>query len=118
MNIPKSYCYSIWVVSLSILLSIGIFIFNYEGPLEQIEMGSVDVKQGDSLRSVCAKIDYALKSDGSSWNIAIGSNVLERRSNSTFGGGGNALVVASIARNFKCKYIIIKSERYILIIAK
>jgi hypothetical protein len=107
--------------SIAIIFIISFFyclywFFAFEGPLEQLKMGYVNVEKNEDITSACSRIESAINQYGGDWRIAIDIRVMGRKSMSRVGGGGNAIAVWTIIKQFNCECIVMKQEKAILIV--
>lgn len=92
-----------------------VWLFNYESPLESITMKMVSVKKGETLDSVCCKMREAIEPG---WDIVLDDRLRDRISGEYFGGGGDAVIVEMVAKEFSCECRIIKDKHKIVLFLK
>jgi hypothetical protein len=74
--------------------------FYHKGPLESTPMGSVYIEKGETLLSACERLEAEIKAKGGNWVVVVDSRIADKKSPSYCGGGGSALVVFSVRKNY------------------
>lgn len=103
------------IIAIFVALVAVILMINLEDDLEKIKIGDIGVSKGQSLRITTNKMNSSLISLGEPWRVIISTDVADKKAPSNFGGGGNGYLIARIARQFGCKFILIKEDNLIII---
>ena len=91
------------------------FVFTYEGPLERQKIGIINVRAGALLESVVYDINLELKRNGSTWSVVLDEQIADYASRRNFGGGGNAVFLQPLAREFNCNILVLKDDEIVLL---
>ena len=95
------------------LVITGLYILGHiPNTLDHVRMDQVNVVPGDSLISVCLRIETSIRLCGDPWTVAVGANISDRVSHSSFSGGGSKAGYADfsyyVAREYGCHCMVIE----------
>ena len=104
------------IVGVILFLAGLIHLFTYEGPLENVRIGSVRIEQGESLASACSKLESEIKKMGDPWMVVVDPRIADKRAPEGGGFGGYAYVgLYCINREFGCRCVVEEKARAIIV---